>query len=138
MRKNNWMKFILDSQKCEMCAESPLEIKKTTIDLEWGNSRGDVPMTISFVPLLVCKSCGHAHITNAVLATLRDQFLEGGSHGVFSFDRYQERLNHLTVEEQWIEENYYYSTTAVSDGFEIKVLNINEDKKFHREEAFYG
>lgn len=136
---NSWMKFVMDSQRCERCGSEGLKMEKRTVDLHWSNDgRDEVPVTISFVPLLVCPSCGQTHTTNAVLEAIRIQFLCGATHEPFDYEWFQARLANLSIEEQWAEENYYFSTDMISDGFEMKVHKTRDENFIQKEEVIYG
>lgn len=132
MKTKSWMRYILDSQSCEGCGKTDLAIKKQTVLLSTSSLSQESEFTVYFTPLLECKSCGHTHISNAVLGALREQFLVDERITQFDFNNYQQRLVLMTAEEQWVEENYYFSTTAVDCGFEIKTLQDEENEYFNQ------
>ncbi|MCB0367954.1 MAG: hypothetical protein KDD45_00590 [Bdellovibrionales bacterium] len=132
MKTKNWMQYILDSQVCEDCGKADLAIKKQTVLLSTNSLYQGDDFTVYFTPLLVCKSCHHTHISNAVLGALREQFLIDERITQFDFNNYQQRLVQMTTEEQWVEENYYFSTTAVDCGFEIKTFQDEENEHFNQ------
>ncbi len=134
----NWMQFLMDDLDCEKCASKDLGLAKKSVGLVDPSSRGQEDAIIYETPLLVCKSCGEAHISNAVLGVLREQYLYGAVSEKFDFVLYQKRLAELGIEEQWIEENYYYSSSQVSCGFKINTESNGDEKIKPNEEVFYG
>ena len=129
MRTTAWMEYILDSQRCEGCGSSNLEIVKKTVSLDWRVNSEIEEISIYFVPLLSCNVCGHNHISSAVLGTLRTQFLNIEKKAPFDFKLYQLSLSKLRPEEQWVEENYFCSTDSIDCGFQIRTFQEekNED-----------
>jgi len=135
-----WQKFIVESQRCERCESSSLEDTKIGVELYWKCGGNYQNLLIWKLPVIQCSDCSQVHVCNSVLGILRNQFLYGESEVMFDDLELKKYLSGLQPEERWVEENYYFSISAINCGFQVRSLSDeNELENFEiNKEIYHG